>query len=315
MASVKRKVFLVAVDASDISLTTVNYLAELIPAESMEVVLLHVFSGIPEVLWDTEPDPKHRRRFVSISLWEERQRNKIQALMEKAWDVFRTAGVPEKRVKIRIENRVQDVARDIIAEARRTYDAIILRHRATFGLKHRPLGGVVDKIINTLDQTNICVVKGTPASEGILVAMDLSEASKRAVDFVSYLIKGRDRDITLFYAAKRMGFLNDLKDVNGEAEELEKTLLQESIRLVEPRIAEAKSRLIMSGLDEKRISAKIVTGVSSRAGAILDEAERRGCGTIVMGRKGLSNIKEFPLGRVTHKVLNFADDKAVWTVA
>ncbi len=59
----------------------------------------------------------------------------------------------------------------------------------------------------------------------------------------------------------------------------------------------------------------MITGVSSRAGAIVEEAKRGGCGTIVMGRRGLSKVEEFFMGRVSNKVINLARDMAVWLVS
>jgi hypothetical protein len=39
-----------------------------------------------------------------------------------------------------------------------------------------------------------------------------------------------------------------------------------------------------------------------------------GYGTIVMGRKGYSEVGEFELGRVTNKVIQLAGTMAVWVV-
>ena len=47
---------------------------------------------------------------------------------------------------------------------------------------------------------------------------------------------------------------------------------------------------------------------------ILQEAKEGGYGTIVMGRRGLSKVHEFLLGRVTTKVLQRAEKFAVWIV-
>ena len=44
------------------------------------------------------------------------------------------------------------------------------------------------------------------------------------------------------------------------------------------------------------------------------EAQEGNYGTIVMGRRGLSKVHEFLMGRVTNKVLNRAEGFAVWIV-
>ena len=63
-----------------------------------------------------------------------------------------------------------------------------------------------------------------------------------------------------------------------------------------------------------RISSKYTLESRSRSGDILQEAKEGDFGTIVMGRRGLSSVHEFPLGRVTTKVLNRADHFALWIV-
>ncbi|MCG6918001.1 MAG: universal stress protein, partial [Deltaproteobacteria bacterium] len=60
--------------------------------------------------------------------------------------------------------------------------------------------------------------------------------------------------------------------------------------------------------------SKYILKSRSRAGDILKEAKEGEFGTIVMGRRGLSSVHAFPLGRVTTKVLNRADLFALWIV-
>jgi len=48
-----------------------------------------------------------------------------------------------------------------------------------------------------------------------------------------------------------------------------------------------------AGLKEEQIRVKVVRGVTSRAHAIVEEVEREGMDTIVVGRRGLSKVQEF----------------------
>ena len=76
----------------------------------------------------------------------------------------------------------------------------------------------------------------------------------------------------------------------------------------------AKDRLINFGFRPDNIAGKITTSTLSRARAILQEAERNGHATIVLGRRGLSKIQEFFMGSVSNKVVQLARDQAVWVV-
>jgi nucleotide-binding universal stress UspA family protein len=74
------------------------------------------------------------------------------------------------------------------------------------------------------------------------------------------------------------------------------------------------ARLQAKGMVSARIKTKIVPGVYSRAAAILGEARDGDYGTIVVGRRGLSRVEEFIMGRVSNKVLQLARELAVWVV-
>ncbi len=59
---------------------------------------------------------------------------------------------------------------------------------------------------------------------------------------------------------------------------------------------------------------KVITGATTRAGTILEEARAGGYGTIVVGRRGVSTVEEFDMGRVTNKLVHSAKDRALWVV-
>ena len=63
------------------------------------------------------------------------------------------------------------------------------------------------------------------------------------------------------------------------------------------------------------MTTKIITGAHSRAGAIVQEAKQGGYGTIVVGRTGLSKVRDFFMGRVSNKVVHLAKENAVWVVS
>jgi nucleotide-binding universal stress UspA family protein len=72
--------------------------------------------------------------------------------------------------------------------------------------------------------------------------------------------------------------------------------------------------LVKAGVSESQISKKIVDGSRSAANDILEEARKNGCGTIVMGRRGISGVQEFFMGSVSSKVLQNATGMALWIV-
>jgi nucleotide-binding universal stress UspA family protein len=69
-----------------------------------------------------------------------------------------------------------------------------------------------------------------------------------------------------------------------------------------------------SGFESEKISEKIISGVRSRSDAIVKEAEGSGFGTIVVGRRGLSKVEAFFMGRVGHEVVYGGKKFTVWVV-
>ena len=77
---------------------------------------------------------------------------------------------------------------------------------------------------------------------------------------------------------------------------------------------EAADNFEKAGFNRDQIRGRIVSQVPSRASAIVVEALNGGYGTIVVGRRGFSDVPEFDMGRVSNKVIQMAREMAVWIV-
>jgi nucleotide-binding universal stress UspA family protein len=114
-----------------------------------------------------------------------------------------------------------------------------------------------------------------------------------------------DCEVTLLHVIRGLeSWTADSSEELQNAEKAATTLLEEAV-----------GRLERAGLNRDRISITIRSGAASRAEAIVEEARNSGCGTIVMGRRGLSRVEEFFMGRVSKKVLQLAKWTAVWVVS
>ncbi|MBP8645550.1 MAG: universal stress protein [Syntrophobacteraceae bacterium] len=69
-----------------------------------------------------------------------------------------------------------------------------------------------------------------------------------------------------------------------------------------------------AGVEAQRIEKICRIGSYSLSAEILDVARQKACGTIIMGRRGISAVREFLMGRVTSRVLSGAEGLAVWIV-
>ncbi|MCU0573095.1 MAG: universal stress protein [Syntrophobacteraceae bacterium] len=322
MANDERIRVLVAVDGSDPALEAVRYVGLNVPGDRLEVVVFHVMTKIPESFWDLEKEPAFHYKIANIGEWESQQERLIEAFMAKARSALADLGVPEGAVTTRIEARKEGIARDILAESRGGYAAVVVGRMGLSQLKDLVMGSVAGKLIGKLVHIPIWVVSGSRHAPRMLLSVDTSEEALRTVDHVGAMVgAGGPFEITLFHAIRGLNvFLQGFGDsymlshdqdwiqrVDRELEHAEEEVLEV--------FEKAKQRLVGAGVPPERVRQKIVKGVASRAGAIVDEAESGGHDTIVVGRRGLSRIQEFFMGRVSSKVLQLARAQTVWVVS
>lgn len=296
---------LLAVDGSDQAFEAVRYVSQLFPPKRMEVVLFHALSRVPEGFWDVEKSPAFKHKLSSVAAWATRQQTVVQEFMDRARQLFLDRGFPEDKVSVKIEERKKGVARDIIAESQRGYDAVVVGRLGKSQLKDLVWGSVAHKLIGRLTHVPVCVVGGSPQDGKILAALDTSEEATKVLDFAGSMMDITDCELTLLHVIRGLeSWTADASEELQNAEKAATTLLEESV-----------DRMERAGLNRDRISTKICSGAASRAEAIVEEARNSGCGTIVMGRRGLSRVKEFFMGRVSKKVLQLAKWTAVWVVS
>jgi len=145
----------------------------------------------------------------------------------------------------------------------------------------------------------------------ILIAIDLSENSLKAVDYVAKMMACHSVvDITLLHVIKEPS-PDVMPDEQQRRSHVEKTRA-ETLGLME----EAAKRLTAHDIPEKNIHLKIQVCSKPVAVAelILHERQTEGYGTIVVGRRGMSKKEEFLFGSVSNKIVREARDCTVWVV-
>jgi nucleotide-binding universal stress UspA family protein len=293
-----RKRILLAVDGSEQAFEAVRYVSRLLPPNRMEVVLFHVMTRVPESFWDMEKEPTLRQKPGDTGSWESQQKKEIQEFMEKARCLFLDQNIPEDAVSIKIQERKVGIARDIIHESQKDYDGVVVGRWGMSMLKDFLWGSIANKLIGRLINIPLCVVGGTSQIGKILMAIDASEGAMRALDYIGAMVDTSHWEVTLFHAIREF-----------DTEELRRA--EKSMASV---FETASRHLEKAGFNRNQIDLKTVTGAHSRAAVIITEALKGGYGTIVVGRRGLTNVEEFIMGRVSNKVIHMAREMAVWVV-
>jgi nucleotide-binding universal stress UspA family protein len=152
----------------------------------------------------------------------------------------------------------------------------------------------------------------------LLVALDDSDNAVRAVEYVSKSFSP-DHEVTLFSVIPDTQMLCNINSPEltpyfSSQKNLFCVLEDKKKELVEAAANRAKDLLLKAGFKEEKITVKIQTKKKGIARDIVAEAES-GYETIVMGRRGLSGIKEFVLGSVSQKVLHSIKDVSIVIVS
>jgi nucleotide-binding universal stress UspA family protein len=310
MKKKKKQKILVPVDGSDRALNTVRYVARVDPFHNMDIVLFHVFSSVPEGYWDLETDPRSTSTVRQVKSWEVQQRKNMEKFMEKASQFLLKVGFASESITIKIQNRKKGIARDIIREARNGYVAVVTRRRGMTGLRRIVLGSVATKLVAKLTFVPLILVGKRTPNNKVLLACDGSENAAGVLEFVGSLLGGFDYEVSLFHVIRSNG--------EGQPEYQHIFSSKEYTRAAGKEMAEilktAQTKLIDMGLKTDKVSTQIGEKAISRAGAIADRAKQEDFGTIVMGRRGRSHVRDFFIGRVTNKVIHMARDRTVWVI-
>ncbi len=144
----------------------------------------------------------------------------------------------------------------------------------------------------------------------LLVAVDTSENSERAIHYISYILKNRDDfQIGLLY----VHMLPD-KDIFPD-EESWKLCCAERERKGDAFLKKCEKTLLEKGFKKENIKQIFYyMEAGSVAQKILEIQEKNGYGTIVVGRRGISKAEEFLFGSVSNKIIHYAKNSAVWVV-
>lgn len=151
-------------------------------------------------------------------------------------------------------------------------------------------------------------------AQKVLVAMDDSENSMRAVDYVRKVFT-KDNEITLFSVLLDTAticemYSPELTPYFSSQQSAFCSLEAKKKELIETAIEKARESLLAAGFDEGNIHVKIEIKKKGVARDIIDESQK-GYDTLVIGRRGLSGLKEFLLGSVSQKVIHSVKDLSI----
>lgn len=317
MANSTNKI-LIALDGSSQSINAARYISKAIPPENAKIVLFSVRTKAPDSFWDFDEDPEITAQQPALKMWYERQKEILDRTMEAVRQFFIESGYPADSVSIKVQDRQVGIARDILKESYNGYTAIVLGRTGMSSNIGVPMGSITSKLLPKIHHATFIMVGESPETEKFLIGFDGSHGSKKAVSALKSLIKNSNKKVNICHVLRSMNLLQgsyDLFQFNFDQAYFpkeESSRLQSVEKKLEPEINLAKQKFIEAGITPFHIETKMVMGYQSRAASLYNEAEKNGYGTIVIGRRGVSMVEEFFMGRVARKITQMAKNHAVW---
>jgi nucleotide-binding universal stress UspA family protein len=296
---------LVAYDGSELAQNAVKYVASFLPEKQTEVVLLYIQTEVPDSFRNMEKDMGFRCKPSDIRACITTQHRKVNECMGNAHKILFDAGFPEESIVKKIQIKTIGIVRDIIKEAQTGYDALVVGRTGNSKLKDILVGSTPSKLLGKIKRIPLIVVGGMPDKKKILVAFDGSKEVMRGVHHLSYLMGASDCKMSLCHVVRSQSIFQ-----KGD----EKQWQESEQRRMEPMISESRQCLVDAGFPFNQISCEVIRNKVSRASGIMEKANEGGFGTIVIGRRGLTIVKEFFLGRVGKKIFQLAGDMTVWVI-
>jgi nucleotide-binding universal stress UspA family protein len=314
----KEKHILLGVDGSPGSREAVNYIGSVF-ADNPDVYvdILHVLPPIPPLFSQPEGDMDELRRLQDgAAVFEKKCRNQAASIMEKAEHILAQHGMKEGNFRFLVRPRITELAREFLsAEKGGLYDAVVIGRRGMSRIEELFMGSVTSNVLQLAKKVTVCVVDGKITSKKLLVPIDGSPNSRRIVDSAAWLFSNsRFTEITLFYVLTSL-FSRDLERKDSEVEEIEAPFRERMTGDAEVLLANAKKTMVGQGISEDSVKTHLETKSRRVAKSILKFANDRNCDSIMIGRRGVSRAKQMLLGSVSNKIIQQAQDKAVWVVS
>jgi len=156
--AVEKKI-LVAMDESANALRAAQFVAQSFTPDH-QVVLFHVVMDTPAVCNMNSPEltPLFLQQQINLCSIEEKKKELVSKAMTEAKKLLTQAGFPQKNITLKMEKLKRGVARDIIAEAKTGYHAVVMGRRGLSGVAEFFMGSVSQKVLHGTKDLSVILV-------------------------------------------------------------------------------------------------------------------------------------------------------------
>ena len=287
------------------------------------VHLSYVIDGLHYVLLHIQP-------MISLFLEEEayksslarKQLEKIVKMNKEAADSLlddyrhqmQQHGIDAERIECHTVVRKLGYAKDIIEMAlREHYDAILVGRRGISGLQKMYSGSVTTDILEQSQVIPVWLADGAVPTGEMLIAIDGSEASLRAVDHVSFILSNQpNARLTLLHVTSNARNYCEIDLDEHPNPELAEIVARGDKACIDQFYPHAMKKFEDAGISKDQIRIETVEGSRRIGKSILDFAQKGGYSTVVVGRRGID--KSFFMGSASRYMINRISNGALWVV-
>ena len=307
------KKILLPVDDSTHSKRAIEYAVKMSSlVKNLSYTLFHVQPTVSSFLLEAaQRNVKTKQKLAKLT-----GKNREQALriLEKYKQDMLRMGIEEKRVEFGTRPRSLGLSKDVMDCAQEgLYDAIVVGRRGVTKTQRAFMGSLTADLVEHSKVIPVWVVDGEITSEKIMVTVDGSESSLRAVDHVAFMVGDNpDTFLTFFHVMRREQDFSGVLFEDTDSKAGEKIISRWNKQFINEFHAKAVERLKQAGIGEDRFEIRIVKRTRNVGKAITDTARKGGYGTVVVGRRGVN--RSFFMGSVSRYVLDKASNRTVWVV-
>lgn len=310
--------YLIAIDGSEYSMDAVKYASKILPQEDSEIVLFLVGTTIPQSFWDIDSMPDNSANKEQIENFISNYNKLFAKALSDAKKAFTNNGFPESKVHIKTQPRKNGITKDILDEAKNGYKAVFAGRKGLSNTQGISLGSVSGRLVSKMTFTTLVLVNNAPEINNIMIGYDGSQGSEDCITLASKLFLTTDKKIQIQHIARSLNLMQGNYSLSFFNEDEPASMEEERLTLKNKKIysqmEKAVERLVKAGFNSEQINSYIDENYLSRALGLVEIANKNNWGTIMIGRKGISMVQDFLIGRVGHKVIQMAVDKAVWIV-
>lgn len=306
------KKILLVVDGSIHSTHVVKYAVRISSVvQDLNYTLFHVQPTVSEFLLDeAETNLKARADLRKVI---RKNAEFARGILENHKDRMVGIGIDAERIEIATQQKIMGIAKDILDRAQQgLYDAILVGQRGLSRIQKTFMGSTTANLVEHSKVIPVWIVDGDVTSLKILMAVDGSGPSLRAVDHLSFMLGGNENiKVTLFHVTPKIG---DYCAINFDEKESDvgQIIARGAKQCIDLFYAHAQHKFKEAGIKEDQIELKVMKRAMNVGKAIVDQSGKGDYGTVVIGRRGAD--KAFFMGSVSRYVLDKVSGRVVWVV-